>query len=139
MKTLTTEETLTKVQEGSKNNTPDVRVLKKIEIGQGWRQGDIYGYRVEDNHAHGKKLGSRKLAIGEGEGSNHFAEGDIEIFEGTTLPGFLGRGTFLGPLIKAPKGFKNTHPRHAHAHIKQGGTYQIVHQMDARTLQRVRD
>jgi hypothetical protein len=130
---------LEKVKQGAELNVPEIRILKKCEIGQGWRQGDIYIYRVADDHAHGKKLGSRKLAIGEGEGSNHFAEGEIELFEGTTLPSFLAPGTFLGPLIKAPKGFKNTHPKHAWCVVEQGGTYQVSHQMDARTSQRVKD
>jgi hypothetical protein len=130
---------LEKVKEGAALNVPEIRILKKCEIGEGWRQGDIYIYRVADSHAHGKKLGSRKLAIGEGEGSNHFAEGEIELFEGTASPDFLRPRTFLGPLIKAPKGFRNTHPKHAHCYIEQGGTYQVTHQMDARTLQRVKD
>ena len=133
------ENVMDKVEEGAKLNVQEVRTIKKCEIGQGYRQGDIYIYMVADNHTHGKKLGSRKLAIGEGEGSNHFAEGEIELFEGTTLPSFLTPRTFLGPLIKAPKGFKNTHPKHAHCIMEQGGTFQVVHQMDARTLQRVAD
>lgn len=130
---------LEKLEQGAALNSPVIRVIKVCEIGQGYRQGDIYVYRVADTHPHGKKLGTHKLAIGEGEGSNHFAEGDIECFEGTTRPDFIDQRMFLGPLIKAPKGFKNTHPRHAHAHMEQGGTFQTVHQMDARTLQRVRD
>ena len=130
---------LEKVKKGAVMNSHEIRVIKSMKIGQGYRQGDIYIYRVADDHPHGKKVGSHKLAIGEGEGSNHFAEGEIELFEGTTLPDFLARGTFLGPLIKAPKGFKNTHPKHAHCIIEQGGTFQVTHQMEARTLQRVAD
>jgi len=136
---METMEIMQRVKEGAELNTPEIRIIKKCEIGQGYRQGDIYVYRVADDHKHGKKVGSHKLAIGEGEGSNHFAEGEIELFEGTTLPSFLAPGTFLGPLIKAPKGFLNTHPRHAHCKMEQGGTFQTVHQVDARTLQRVRD
>lgn len=135
----TNTQVMEKLEKGAELNSPEVRVIKACEIGHGYRQGDIYVYRVEDNHAHGKKLGSRKLAIGEGEGSNHFAEGEIECFEGTTRPSFIDQRMFLGPVIKAPKGFKNTHPRHAHAWMEQGGTFQVVHQMDARTMRRVQD
>ena len=136
---METIEVMEKVKAGADLNSPEIRVIEKCEIGKGYRQGDIYVYRVADDHAHGKKVGSRKLAIGEGEGSNHFAEGEIELFEGTTLPKFLAPGTFMGPVIKAPKGFKNTHPKHAHFHMEQGGTFIVTHQMDARTLRRVAD
>lgn len=131
---------LEKVEIGAKTqNVKAVRVIKKCSIGQGYRQGDISVLRVADNHPRGAKLGHRKLAIGQGEGSNHFAEGEIELFEGTAVPDFVERGTFLGPLIVAPKGFKNTHPKHAHFDMQQGGTFQVLHQMDCRTLQRVKD
>lgn len=130
---------LEKVEQGAELNIQEIRILKAVEIGKGYRQGDIYVYRVADNHPRGKKLGTRKLAIGQGEGSNHMAEGDIELYEGTTAPEFINRGTFLGPLIVAPKGFLNTHPKHAHVQVDEPGCYQVTHQMDARTLQRVRD
>ncbi len=128
-----------KIEAGADLNSPEVRTIAMCEIGQGYRQGDIYVYRVADNHKRGKLLGSNKLAIGEGEGSNHFAEGEIQCFEGTERPSFIGPSAFLGPVIVAPKGFKNTHPRHAHCHMEQGGTFQVVHQLDARTLRRVQD
>ena len=136
---MQTVDAMKQIEEGLALNSPEIRVISKCDIGQGYRQGDIYIYRVADNHVHGKKIGTNKLAIGEGEGSNHFAEGEIELFEGTKLPNFLNSGTFLGPLIKAPNGFKNTHPKHAHCWMEQGGTFQVTHQMDARTLQRVKD
>ncbi len=128
-----------KIEAGMKLNVSETRVLLSCEIGQGYRQGDIYVYRVADNHPREKKLGSHKLAIGEGEGSNHFAEGDIELFEGTTLPDWIDEKTFLGPVIVAPNGYMNTHPKHAHCDMRQGGTFQVTHQMDDRTLERVRD
>ncbi len=130
---------LEKVETGAKQNVQDVRVIKACEVGFGYRQGDISVLRVADNHPRGAKLGHNKLAIGQGEGSNHFAEGEIELYEGTTVPDFVEPGTFLGPLIVAPKGFKNTHPKHAHFHMEQGGCFQVTHQMDVRTLQRVKD
>lgn len=135
----TANKVMEKLEKGAELNSPEVRFIQACEVGQGYRQGDIYIYRVADNHPRGKKLGTHKLAIGEGEGSNHFAEGEIELFEGKKAPDFLAQTTFLGPVIVAPKGFKNTHPRHAHCHMEQGGVFQVTHQMDARTLQRVRD
>ena len=139
MKTLNSLEVMKKIEAGAESNSPKVRVIKACAIGQGYRQGDISVLRVDDNHPRGKKSGTRKLAIGQGEGSNHFAEGEIELYEGTTVPSFVERGTFLGPVIVAPKGFKNTHPKHAHCWMEQGGVFQVTHQMDVRTLQRVKD
>lgn len=132
-------EAMQKVKEGANLNVQDIRTLKACPVGKGYRQGDIYVYRVPNDHPRGKKLGTRKLAIGQGEGSNHFAEGEIELYEGIQAPSFCERGTFLGPVIVAPKGFRNTHPKHAHVHVEEGGVYQVTHQMDARTLERVRD
>lgn len=128
-----------KVEAGTEMNTQEVRRIERCDIGQGYRQGDIYVFRVPENHPRGKKLGTHKLAIGEGEGSNHFAEGEIELYEGIQVPPWIEPGTFLGPVIVAPKGFVNTHPKHAHCHMEQGGVFQTTHQMDSRTLQRVRD
>lgn len=139
MKTLDAMKVMKEIEEGAENNVQDLRFLKTVEIGQGYRQGDISVLRVADNHPRGKKLGHRKLAIGQGEGSNHFAEGDIELYEGTTVPSFVERGTFLGPVIVAPKGFKNTHPKHAWCEVLQGGVFQVLHQMNVRTLQRAKD
>jgi hypothetical protein len=136
---MQTLQVMEKLEQGAELNSPEIRIIKECAIGQGYRQGDIYVYRVDENHKRGKKVGSHKLAIGEGEGSNHFAEGEIECFEGTTRPSFIDQRMFLGPVIVAPKGFKNTHPRHAHCWMEQGGTFQVVHQLDAKTMRRVTD
>ncbi len=117
------------------------REIETIEIGQAVRQGDIYLHRVSDAHAHGalRRGGdARKLAIGNNANSRHVAEDPAVCFEGTTLPSWCQAGTFLGPLVKSPDRFTVSHPEHAALSLP-GGIYQVTHQMDARTLDRVAD
>jgi len=120
------------------NAVPEVRRIKTMEIGKVVRQGDIYLHRVEGQHARGKKLRSRQLALGNTAGSRHIAETPSKVFEGTTLPGWCDQRTFLGPLVESDKPFTVTHPEHAHVELP-AGTYQVTHQMDARTMERVQD
>ena len=120
------------------NAKPEVRFIKSIAIGCVVRQGDIYIHAVESNHKRGKALKSRQLALGNTQGSRHIAEAPAKIHEGTTIPEWCDRRTFLGPLVKSGKRFVITHPEHAHVSLPPG-EYQITHQMDARTMDRVRD
>ena len=116
----------------------EIRRIEKIEPGQVVRQGDIYIHRVAATHRHGKASKSRQLAMGETMGSRHIAEAPCKVFTGTTLPEGCNDRTFLGPMVKSDERFTITHPEHAHVDLP-AGTYQITHQMDARSLQRVQD
>jgi hypothetical protein len=116
----------------------EVRMVEKIEIGQAIRQGDIYVHRVSPSHPHGRRLQSRQLAIGESQGSRHVAELPADVYEGTQLPPTCDRRTFLGPCIVAPARFTIVHPEHAHFSLPEG-TYQVTHQTDAKTMERVID
>ncbi len=139
MPVLTAEEVHSRVQhEAKEKNVQALRTVLEILVGKVVRQGDIYIHRVQESHAHGKELKSRQLALGNTQGSRHMAEEPAQVFEGIKLPEWCAAGTFLGPLVKSKKAFKVGHPEHAHV-ILPAGTYQITHQMDARTLQRVRD
>lgn len=120
------------------NAQPEVRRIVEIAIGQVVRQGDIYIHAVEPDHKGGEKLEDRQLALGNTQGSRHIAEAPASIFAGTTLPAWCDRRTFLGPLVKSQKRFVVAHPEHAHVSLP-AGTYQITHQMDSRTMQRVQD
>lgn len=124
-------------QEAEAKAVQEVRNVKSMAVGKVVRQGDIYIHRVEDSHKCGKKTDNHQLALGTTQGSRHVAEAHAEIFEGTTAPEWAPRA-FLGPLVKSTVAFKITHPEHAHVNLP-AGTYQITHQMDARTLERVRD
>ena len=70
--------------------------------------------------------------------ARHIAEAPAECFAGLKAPDYCAAGTFLGPVIVSDKPFTVSHPEHAH--MKLGaGCYQVTHQMDARTLDRVKD
>jgi hypothetical protein len=122
-----------------------VRVTRRIEIGKAVQQGDIYLHRVAAGHPRGDLLGTRKLAIGEGEGSRHFAEGDgVEVYQGLALPpemkepDWVEPGALLGPIVVAPAQLTVTHPVHPH-HVLPAGTYQVTDQADDSTRRRVVD
>lgn len=126
-----------KVEKGAELNVDAVRHIESISVGQFVRQGDIYIHCVDENHAHGPATDNRQLAMGETQGSRHVIEGECAVMEGTTTPDWATRA-LLGPLVKLFKRGTVTHPEHAHVSLP-AGTYQITHQMDARTLERVRD
>jgi hypothetical protein len=116
----------------------EVRKVEKIDVGQVVRQGDIYVHRVIDAFSHGSQSPSRQLAMGDTAGSRHVAEEPAKVFWGMELPAWCDRQTFIGPCIVSSKSFKITHPEHAHVELP-AGTYQVTHQMDARTQKRVID
>lgn len=116
----------------------EVRVVESMEIGKVVRQGDVYIHCVSPKHPHGEKTKTHQLAIGDSMGSRHVAEAPAEVFEGTQLPEYCLPWTFMGPCIVAPDRFTVTHPEHAHVSLP-AGTYQVTHQMDAKTGARVVD
>ena len=118
----------------------ETRFLSKIESGQIVRQGDIYIHPVEATHKHGDLLKSNQLAEGNTKGSRHVAEGSsVKCYQGTALPSyFKGNTWFMGPMVESPERFTITHPEHAHVSLP-AGCYQISHQMDAASQQRVQD
>lgn len=132
MKTL---DAMKKIEKTASGNVGDVRVIKSMGVGHVVRQGDIYIHGVKESHAHGKACGNQ-LAQGTSKGSRHVAEG-AECFSGEKVPEWC-EIALLGPFIKALKSFTITHPEHADVCLP-AGSYQITHQMDARTLERVRD
>lgn len=118
---------------------PEVRDFRAATIGQVARQGDVYLHRVSDVHGHGPETRNRQLALGTTQGSRHVVEGDVTVYEGRTLPDWCEAGTFLGPcLVVGESGAVVTHPEHAHVALGPG-CYQVTHQMDAATRQRVAD
>ena len=148
--TLTALEVFKQVEECARRNAlrkcvRDGRCMKPGA--EGGRQGDIYVYRVADDWPRGKRLESRQLTVGDTQGARHFAAGDVEVYEGVKAPAFIkfkdedGRelSPLLGPcLIVKGQDFVGEHPEHDH-YVLSPGPYQVVHQMDARSLSRVQD
>jgi len=122
----------------------DIRVCRRIEIGQAVQQGDVYLFRVPADHPRGKAWGSQQVAVGDQVGARHVVEGSVKVFagerlpEGVTEPEWLEDGELLGPVIVATDTFALTHPEHAH-HRLPAGVYQVTYQADATTRRRVVD
>ena len=126
-----------KIEAAAAEDTCESRNLAGMQIGQSARQGDIYIHRVSDNHPRGAAVGP-KLATGDLMNARHIAEAPAECFAGVKAPDYCTAGTFLGPVIVSDKPFTVAHPEHAHISLG-AGCYQVTNQMDARTLERVRD
>ena len=129
-------ETIKKIEESAQNNVEDVRFIKSIEVGQIIRQGDIYIHAVEETHTKGLSC-DNQLAEGDNKGSRHIAMSPATTYDGIEAPSWCDI-EFLGPVVVSPDRFLITHPEHADISLP-AGTYQITHQMDARTLKRVKD
>ena len=122
-------------KKGMENST---RKNEKMKVGDIAQQGDVYIFRVADDHPHGPKTNNRQLAEGSTQGSRHIAEGTGEIYLPTVPPPNAKPGALLGPVVIEKKAWTLTHPEHPH-HEFGAGTFAIVHQMDAITRQRVAD
>ena len=136
MKTMTMTEFKEKA---GKVKVDGLRDCRAMQIGQVVRQGDIYIHKVDPTHTHGKETPNHQLAMGITLGSRHIADENFTVYEGTTLPSWVSRGHFLGPCIVTKKDTALiSHPEHANVALGPGA-YQICHQMDVRTMQRIRD
>lgn len=142
MNTIETE--VQKIHDAAQTADPEVRILRRIEVGRAIHQGDVYVHRVPDDYPRGKSWGSKQVAIGDTQGSRHVAEGDVEVFETDRLPDTMSKiprwdaDAYRGPVVVAKAPWRLTHPEHAH-HQLPAGTYQVTYQMDARTRERVMD
>lgn len=124
----------------------EVRVLRRIEIGHGVQQGDVYLWRVEKKHAKGKIIGEGdvQVALGTGNGARHMAVGKLKVYQGKLLPAWVRPmegvepSIITGPVIVAEESWNLAHPEHA-AHVLPAGTWQVTYQFDPRTMQRVMD
>jgi len=138
LKELSIDKLITEIEtQAETQHKQDDRIVETIEVGQVVRQGDIYLHRVAHDHPKGDKLVDHQLAQGESKGSRHVACVDTEVYQGVTAPDYIDLD-LLGPLIQSEKQIHISHPEHAHFYLP-AGTYQVTHQMDARTRERVKD
>ena len=122
----------------------ELRVVKvpELKTGECYRQGDLYVFKVDDNHPIGKELNRRQLADGQSIGQRHVLLGEFKVYEGVKAPNGIN-----GLHAKAGLGYAfdvlgectNAHPEHSHFQFQQCGRYQVMHQMDLQTLRRVAD
>ena len=133
-----TKEIIKQIQQSVETNRDDVRFIKRMEVGQIVRQGDIYIHKVNESHKGGMLQSVNQLAVGNSKGSRHIAESPAKCYVGTNKPETCNDAIFLGPLVKSESRFTISHPEHANI-VLPSGCYQITHQLDPRTQERVRD
>ena len=122
----------------------ELRVVKvpELKTGECYRQGDLYVFKVDDNHPVGKELNRRQLADGQSIGQRHVLLGEFKVYEGIQAPqgiNDLHARAGLGYAFDVLGECTNAHPEHSHFQFQQCGRYQVMHQMDLQTLRRVAD
>ncbi len=149
----TVRETIEKLQEIANQNQANLELrvvtIPELKNGECYRQGDLYIFKVPDNHPVGKPLNRRQLADGESIGQRHVVLGEFKIYEGVKAPELPeGYGKINELNVKAGLGYafditeagsRNGHPEHSHFIFNQCGRYQVLHQTDMQTLRRVAD
>jgi hypothetical protein len=141
-------------KEGCLKTVRDARAIK----GKTWavRQGDLYVVRVGDYAA--PKASSKKwdgsqhdklqLVKDSTQGSKHCVAAipgqklDVTILDTTEANNYpcdlIADSRIDGPVVLSKGEWALVHPEHAHFHFPQGA-YRIMHQLDASTMQAVRD
>ena len=142
-------ETIDKIQEIANNNQARPEVVKvrnvpDLKVGECYRQGDLYIFKVEDNHPVGEQIDSRQLAEGSSIGARHVLLGDFKIYRGKEAPkgvNELHARAALGFAFDVTGECTNAHPEHDHFKFLPAnkGRYQVLHQTDLQTLRRVAD
>ena len=116
-----------------------LKTVETMNVGDVFRQGDIYIVKVEDSHKKGDETGITKLAEGSSKGSSHIAVGNVRVFKGSLPSDYdYSLDDLVGPCIVATDRFAIEHPEHDDVSLP-AGTYQIMYQLDTRTMSKVID
>ena len=120
------------------NNSNETRVVEKMEVGEGIRQGDVYIWKVSEIPSdYSIPTMERQIAQGDTKGSRHILEEttSLRIFKKST-PSPLD-----GPAFTSVEDIVLTHPEHADFVIKGGGCFISEYQQDfaAEEIRAVRD
>lgn len=148
MSNLTIEKAIKEIEKiASKNQSrvPEIKVHHaKLNVGECYRQGDLYIFRVASSHPRGEEVKRRQLADGQSIGQRHvLVDGEFKIYKGTTAPVkstlVHERAGCIGYAFEVlSKTCRNSHPEHDHF-ILEKGHYQVWHQVDLQTLRKVTD
>lgn len=141
----TAKEAIREIEERAKINQETIRVIDvpHLKVGECYRQGDLYVFKIADDHPVGKPLERRQLADGESIGQRHVLLGEFQIYETIKCPIKYNDDIFE----KAARGYtfdvlgecRNAHPEHAHFVFHQKGRFFVSHQVDEQTKEKVRD
>ncbi len=114
----------------------------KIGVGECFRQGDLYIFRVAKNHPVGNEVIRNQIADGISIGARHVLNGKFRIYQGAQGPESLNpinARAGIGYVFDAEETTVLGHPEHDNYVFKFSGRWQVVHQLDLRTLGRIAD
>jgi hypothetical protein len=143
--TMTAIKAIEHIKEVAKTNSNRDASLKTRQVTSSincFRQGDLYFFRMPNNHPCGEQVERKQLAEGESLGARHVLKGNFKIFKGTTAPpqvSELHARIGLGFCFDVCPGDICVHPEHDNYFFETAGRWQVLHQVDLRTLQKVRD
>ena len=130
-------------QNQNREEAVKTRLVPDLKIGECYRQGDLYIFKVDNNHPVGKALERRQLADGQSIGQRHVLLGEFQVYEAVKPPikagGMYLRAGAAGYVFDVLGECTNAHPEHDHFKFTQKGRYQVWHQTDMQALQRTAD
>lgn len=136
-------DTIEKLQQKAKElNVKDVRIIndETVPLGKVFRQGDLYLFRVPNDHPVGDEVSIRQIADGVSMGARHILKGDVKVYAGKKHPNGVNTRYPLGYAFDVEDAILE-HPEHAHGEIcyKSRVRFQVLHQIDMLTMKRVSD
>lgn len=141
-------ETVNKIKEVALSNSKREEEHKtryiteqKIGMGEAFRQGDLYMVRVKKNHPIGQEVHRNQIADGVSIGARHILFGKFKVYEGSK-PKFVNEmyaKVSVGYAFDVEENTVLKHPEHDNYVFTFPSRWQVLHQVDLRTLSRVAD
>lgn len=133
--------TLEKINAIAKENAKNDVVREVCVSTKCFRQGDLYIFKVTDDWEVGDKLNRSQIADGTSLGSRHVLKGKHSVYNGVKMPACIDNdhSVGMGYAFDVEPGAVLEHPEHDNYLFKDGGRYQVQHQLDMRTKQRALD
>ena len=136
---------LAAIEDAAASSLNEKCIVDSIEINKFIRQGDVYLVRIDDEIQSKLSTWANGTQVAEGTtlGSRHVVSNNVSVMrteetdQTKSSPG-RDKANVVGPVIVAKERFTLSHPEHCHFDLP-AGTYQVLYQVDAKTLERVRD
>lgn len=116
--------------EAVEKNHAETRVIDKIEIGQAFRQGDVYVTRIAELPSDVVATMNTQIAKGQTKGSRHI----LADTKGLKIFNLKDAGPLDGPVFTSTEEMHLTHPEHAHF-VFPAGTYSSRYQQDFQQIE----
>lgn len=144
-KTSPVDAVLAAIEDAAASSLNEKCIVDSIEINKFIRQGDVYLVRINDEIQSKLSTWANGTQVAEGTtlGSRHIVSSNVKVMrteetDQTKSSPNRDKANVVGPVIVATKRFVLSHPEHCHFDLP-AGTYQVLYQVDAKTLERVLD